>query len=97
MEKLKSKNWWEAAVIRAIRTFCQTFASLIGVGAALEDINWLRIISVSLTATILSLATSIATNLPEVDTKASEPPVQEDLPTSPAITSEDLIEEETKS
>lgn len=67
MQKLKSKTWWEAALIRAIRTFCQTFASLIGVGAALEDINWLRIISVSLTATILSLATSIATNLPEVE------------------------------
>lgn len=85
MDKLKSKSWWEAALIRAIRTFCQTFASMIGVGAALEDLNWLRIISVSLTATILSLATSIATGLPEADIskpKTSEIPETEDLPNS---------------
>ena len=73
MNKLTSKSWWEAALIRAIRTFCQTFASLIGVGAALEDINWLRIISVSLTAMILSLATSVATDLPELDHACMDP------------------------
>ena len=87
MEKLKSKSWWEAALIRAIRTFCQTLAGMITVGAALEDINWIQIISVSATATILSILTSIATGLPELpigvetvstDVKTDEPEEESD-------------------
>ena len=65
MKKIFTKAWFEAAGIRAIRTIAQTAVSMIAVGAAMEDIAWLRVGSVSLLAGILSLLTSIA-GLPEV-------------------------------
>jgi len=61
------KNFAKAAAIRAIRTIAQTAVSLIGVGAVMSDIDWLRVGSASLLAGILSVLTSIATGLPEVD------------------------------
>lgn len=64
------KDWKKfilAAAIRALRTFCQTFIGFVAVGAALSEIQWLRALSVSAVAAILSILTSIATGLPEVD------------------------------
>ena len=34
------KKWALAALIRAVRTFAQTFASMIAVGAAFSEIDW---------------------------------------------------------
>lgn len=53
-------------MIRALRTFAQTAAGGVGVGAALSDIAWLQILSVSAVAAILSLLTSLG-GLPEVE------------------------------
>ena len=61
------KKWAIAAVIRAIRTFAQTFVGFIAVGAALEEVQWLRALSVSGAASVLSILTSLATGLPEVE------------------------------
>ena len=60
------KEWMIAAMIRAARTFAQTFVGFIAVGAALEEIQWLRALSVSGAACVLSILTSLATGLPEV-------------------------------
>ena len=68
-------NWKEflkAALIRAIRTFAQTFVGYIAVGAALEEVQWLRALSVSGASFVLSLLTSCATSLPEVEAKTEE-------------------------
>ena len=65
MKKVFTKEWFLAAGIRAIRTIAQTAVSMIAVGAAMEDIAWLKVGSVSLLAGILSLLTSVA-GLPEV-------------------------------
>ena len=61
------KEWAVAALIRAVRTFAQTFVGFIAVGAALEEIQWLRALSVSGAAFVLSILTSLATGLPEVE------------------------------
>lgn len=58
-------KWFKAALIRAIKTFAQVFASSIAVGAALSEINWKYIASVAAVSFIASLATSLA-GLPEV-------------------------------
>ena len=72
------KEWAKAALIRALRTFAQTFVGFIAVGAALEEIQWLRALSVSGAAAVLSILTSLATGLPEVDkTEKIEPPDDE--------------------
>ena len=61
------KEWAIAALIRAVRTFAQTFAGCIAVGAALEEVQWLRALSVSGVAFVLSILTSLG-GLPEVKT-----------------------------
>ena len=61
------KEFWKAAGIRALRTFCQTAVAVIGTSALLTDVNWLNVVSASVLAGILSILTSVATGLPEVD------------------------------
>ena len=67
------KKWVIAALIRAVRTFAQTFAGCIAVGAAASDVDWLRALSVSGVAFVLSILTSLG-GLPEVEKK---PPAEE--------------------
>ena len=73
------KEWAVAAMIRAVKTFAQTFVASIAVGAAVEEVQWLRALSVSGVAFVASILTSLATGLPEVD-KAPElqPPEEEE-------------------
>lgn len=72
------KKWIIAALIRAVRTFAQTFVGFIAVGAALEEVQWLRALSVSGAAAVLSILTSLATGLPEVEElPITEPPDEE--------------------
>ena len=59
------KKWISAAGIRALKTFAQTAASLITVGAIISDIDWRVVLSTAAVAAIYSLLTSIA-GLPEV-------------------------------
>lgn len=63
-----SKEWLKAAGIRAVKTFAQTAGSIITVGAAMTDIDWKYVGSVSLVAAIYSIITSVA-GLPEVNCK----------------------------
>ena len=73
------KEWAIAALIRAVKTFAQSFASCIAVGAALEEVQWLRALSVSGVAFVLSILTSLA-GLPEVkkmEPNAEQPPDEE--------------------
>lgn len=64
------KGFWTYALMRALRTVCQTAISTIAVFSTGEivgitDINWVLVASASVLAGILSLLTSIATGLPE--------------------------------
>ena len=61
----KAIKWLKAAGIRAVKTFAQTAASLITVGALLSEINWMMVFSASAVAFIYSVLTSLA-GLPEI-------------------------------
>ena len=65
------KKWAVAALIRALRTFAQTFAGCIAVGAAVEEVQWLRALSVSGVAFVLSILTALG-GLPEVQKEPIE-------------------------
>lgn len=57
----------KSALIRATRTMCQTAVAVIGTAFVLADVNWWAVVSASLLAGILSILTSVATGLPEVE------------------------------
>ena len=61
------KTFWRATLIRAIRTICQTAVATIGTAMAVTEVNWIYVMSASALAGILSVLTSVATGLPEVD------------------------------
>lgn len=61
-------DWAKAAGVRAIKTVAQTAVGMITVGAAVSEINWGYVVSVSLVAGVASLLTSVA-GLPELDAK----------------------------
>ena len=68
------KNWtdfWIAALIRAVRTLAQTAIATIGTSALIEQVDWRIVASASVLAAILSILTSIATGLPEVEQKGA--------------------------
>ena len=72
------KTWFEAAIIRAIRTFAEAALAYIGTGAlVLGDVNWLAVLSAGafgfVTAMLLAL-----TGLPEVKQDELKPPEEKE-------------------
>ena len=61
------KEFVKAAAIRALRTLAQTAVATIGTTAVISEVDWVTVASASLLAAILSVLTSIATGLPEVE------------------------------
>lgn len=67
MDRLNSyfERWFEAALIRAIKTMSQTAVAMIGTTALLSAVDWKTVISTAVLSGILSMLTSLA-GLPEV-------------------------------
>lgn len=62
----KTKKWIKCAAARSVRTFAQVAVSMLTVGQAVLDVNWINVVSVSAVAAVISILTSIA-GLPEVE------------------------------
>lgn len=67
MDKLNAyfEKWFDAALIRAIKTMAQTAVAMIGTTALMSAVDWKTVISTAVLAGILSMLTSLA-GLPEV-------------------------------
>ena len=72
MNSGRIRSFVRAALVRAVRTAAQTALSVIGVGAVMSDVDWLRTGSAALTAAILSLLTSVAWGIPEADAPVTD-------------------------
>lgn len=59
------KVFWKAALVRALRTFCQCAVAAIGTTAMLSEVDWIAVGSTAALAAVLSVLNSIATGLPE--------------------------------
>lgn len=59
------KRFIRCAMIRALKTFCQTLLATIGTSIVLSDVDWLTVLSAAALASVLSILTSICTGLPE--------------------------------
>lgn len=75
---ITDKSFWKNALVRAIKTVCQTLGSMLPVGfvvtpAIIEALDWsvlyivLAWLATGLLAGLASILTSIATGLPEVE------------------------------
>lgn len=64
-QSVSTKQWAKAAGIRAAKTAAQTALSMITVGQAVMDVNWINVLSVSAVAAVVSVLTSIV-GIPEV-------------------------------
>lgn len=59
-------RWGKAALVRAIRTVCQTAVALIGTNAiGITEVNWVGVASGAALAGVVSLLTSLG-GIPEV-------------------------------
>lgn len=65
MKNVELKIWLKAAAIRAGKTFAQTAVSMLTVGQAVMEVNWVNVLSVSAVAAVISVLTSVA-GLPEL-------------------------------
>lgn len=72
MTKFQFTPFARAAFTRAVKTMAQTAVSLIGVGSLMSDIDWIRVLSASVLSGVLSVLTSVATDLPEASAAVSE-------------------------
>lgn len=63
------KSWTHAAFIRAVKTVAQTAVATIGTTAAMNEVDWVLVLSTSALAGVLSVLTSVA-GLPEVSESA---------------------------
>lgn len=63
----KYRTFFKCAGIRAVKTICQTAVALIPVGISINEVSWGAVIGTSILAGVLSILTSVATGLPEVE------------------------------
>ena len=70
MKHVFTKEWFEAAMIRAIRTFAQAAIAVIPMEVSIVEVSWLHVIGCAALAAVLSFLTSLA-GLPEVESEAS--------------------------
>lgn len=61
-----TKQWLKKAGVRAVKTMAQTFVATIGTATVMGAVDWKMVLSASVLAGILSVATSIA-GIPEVE------------------------------
>ena len=65
------KEFFEAALMRAIRTMCQVALSMFTVGQAFTEVDWKMVLSCAVTAGIYSILMSFALGAPESDTNGT--------------------------
>lgn len=66
-----NKKWLKCALIRALKTVCQTAIATIGTATVMKDVDWIMILSASCLSGVLSILTSLA-GLPEAEEKEGE-------------------------
>lgn len=59
-------KWCKATGVRAVKTMAQTFVATIGTATVIGAVDWKMVLSASVLAGILSIATSVA-GIPEVE------------------------------
>lgn len=62
-----NREFWKAALVRAVRTVAQAALAMVPAAATIQQVNWLTVLSTAALAGVVSILTSIATGLPETE------------------------------
>ena len=62
------KRWFQAAGIRALKTFCQSAVAMIPAAKAISQVDWITVLGTAGLAAAIPVLTSVA-GLPELDDK----------------------------
>lgn len=68
----KTLLWLKYAGIRALKTVAQTALSMLTVGQAVMEVDWIKVLSVSAVAGFISILTSIVGGIPEMKNYEAE-------------------------
>lgn len=74
----KWMTWFKAVGIRALYTFLEAALGFLTVGAAISEINWKHMLSVSAVAAIISIVKSLIVGLPELEPDILKPKEKEE-------------------
>lgn len=72
------KKFFKCALMRAVKTMCQTAIGIIGASTLISEVDWITCASAVCMAGILSILTSIVGGLPEVDYEYEEEDEEEE-------------------
>ena len=61
-----TKQWWRAALARALRTVAQSAAAMLPAFVTIDQVDWLVVLGTAALAGLVSILTSLG-GLPEVD------------------------------
>lgn len=61
-----TKEFWQAAAIRAVRTMAECALAYIGTATMLHEVNWIGVLSSAAMGGVVSVLMAISTGLPEV-------------------------------
>lgn len=68
---MQTKAFWLDTAERAVKTFAQALLAVLVVGVPVWDVDWLGALGIALTATVMSVLTSIASGATGDPTTAS--------------------------
>ena len=66
-----TKKWLKKAGVRAVKTMAQTFVATVGTATVMGAVDWKMVLSASVLAGVLSIATSVA-GIPEVEAEENK-------------------------
>lgn len=64
---ITEKEFWESALIRALRTFIQVILAVWTAGQLITQVDWKFVLLSAFSSAVYSILTSILAGLPEVD------------------------------
>lgn len=72
LDRLMSKEFWNRALARMLRTVCQVFIGATASCQLIGQVDWMLILSTSCLSALTSLVTSILLVLPEEDAEKEQ-------------------------
>lgn len=72
LDRLMSKEFWDRALARMLRTVCQVFIGATASCQLIRQVDWMLILSTSCLSALTSLVTSILLVLPEEDAEKEQ-------------------------